>query len=193
MVTPKEHIIMATPSRSKRVIYAALAGLGITAGAAAISAAATSTTTPTTPPPAHQAPAQPDTQSSGDSPDYRGSVTVPQVPDTSKSADDEAADTAALAHLAKVTPEQAASAATASVPGSAGKVQLEDENGNVVYGVEVTTANGSRVDVKVDAGNGAVLHQESDDESGHETGDNTKESTDSAESSSADAGVTTRN
>ena len=53
--------------------------------------------------------------------------------------------------------------ATAAVPGTAGTPELSDENGNVVYDVEVTAADGSKVGVKVDAGNGSVLAQETDD------------------------------
>ena len=41
------------------------------------------------------------------------------------------------------------------------KVELEKENGNVVYGVEIKTANGES-DVKVDAGDGRMLHVEKD-------------------------------
>jgi uncharacterized membrane protein YkoI len=43
------------------------------------------------------------------------------------------------------------------------KVELENEDCNVVYGVEIKTANGES-DVKVDAGDGRVLHVEKDGE-----------------------------
>ena len=182
---------MATPSRTKRVVYAALAGLGITAGAAGVAAAATTQGTPRPSAAVQQAAGQSDAPDSGDSPSYQSSVTVPQSPDTAGSAANEATNTATLAPLAKVTPDQASAAATAKVPGTAGKVQLEDENGNVVYGVEVTTANGSRTDVKVDAGNGAVLHQDSDDESGAEKGGSATETKGGPETETNDG--TTRN
>ena len=120
-------------------------------------------------------------------------MTVPQSPDTAGSAANEATDTATLAPLAKVTPDQASAAATAKVPGTAGKVQLEDENGNVVYGVEVTSASGSRTDVKVDAGNGTVLHQEPNDESGAEKGDGATETKGGPESSTETNDGTTQN
>ena len=58
-----------------------------------------------------------------------------------------------------------AAAAIAAVPGTAGDVELENENGNVVYGVEVTTANGT-VDIKIDAGNAKVLQTEKEDGEG---------------------------
>jgi hypothetical protein len=153
---------MATPSKAKKVLFTALAGLGVTAGAAGLASAATSQTTPTTPPAAEQRQA-----GTGDSPDYTSSVTVPQSPDSE--TDDEATDAAKLAAVATVTPEQAIAAATAAVPGTAGTPELSDENGNVVYDVEVTAADGSKVGVKVDAGNGSVLAQETD-EAGDEKG-----------------------
>lgn len=68
--------------------------------------------------------------------------------------------TAALAALAALA---VGGATLAVVPGKAGEVELVNENGSVVYGVEVTKAVGSQFDVKVDAGNAAVLHQEADD------------------------------
>lgn len=74
----------------------------------------------------------------------------------------EAAESSRLQSLATFTPEQAKSAALAQVPGTVKKVELENEDGNVVYGVEIKTADGER-DVKVDAGNGKVLHVEKDD------------------------------
>lgn len=149
---------MNTPSRTKRVVYAALVGIGLTAGSAGLAAAATGQANTVNPPVVEQ------TVNGGEvSPNYRSSVTVADAPDTSREADNEAADAAKLGPLAKITAEQAAIAATAAVPGTAGNVELEDENGNVVFGVEVTAADGTMSDVKVDAGNGAVLSTESDD------------------------------
>lgn len=74
----------------------------------------------------------------------------------------EVAESARLQSLATITPEQAKSAGLAQVPGTVKKVELENEDGNVVYGIEIKTADGER-DVKVDAGNGSVLHIEKDD------------------------------
>jgi len=68
-----------------------------------------------------------------------------------------------LKSLARITPEQASAAALAKVPGTVKKVELENEDGNVVYGVEIKTANGES-DVKIDAGDGRVLHVEKDGE-----------------------------
>jgi uncharacterized membrane protein YkoI len=75
----------------------------------------------------------------------------------------EGAESERLKSLARITPEQAQSAALAQVPGIVKKVELENEDGNVVYGVEVKTADGEQ-DVKVDAGDGRVLHVEKDGE-----------------------------
>jgi uncharacterized membrane protein YkoI len=75
----------------------------------------------------------------------------------------EGAESERLKSLARITPEQASAAALAQVPGTVKKVELENENGNVVYGVEIKTADGES-DVKVDAGDGRVLHVEKDGE-----------------------------
>ncbi|HYR77406.1 MAG TPA: PepSY domain-containing protein [Pyrinomonadaceae bacterium] len=75
----------------------------------------------------------------------------------------EGAESERLKNLARITPEQASAAALAQVPGTVKKVELENEDGNVVYGVEIKTADGQS-DVKVDAGDGRVLHVEKDGE-----------------------------
>ena len=75
----------------------------------------------------------------------------------------EGAESERLKSLARITPEQAQAAALAQIPGTVKKVELENEDGNLVYGVEIKTANGES-DVKVDAGDGRVLHVEKDGE-----------------------------
>jgi uncharacterized membrane protein YkoI len=75
----------------------------------------------------------------------------------------EGAEGERLKSLARITPEQASAAALAQVPGTVKKVELENEDGNVVYGVEIKTADGES-DVKVDAGDGRVLHVEKNGE-----------------------------
>jgi uncharacterized membrane protein YkoI len=90
-------------------------------------------------------------------PALNGSIAVPQGQDEGLSEADEAA---ALAPLAKITADEASAAAQAEVPGDVQKVELENENGSLVYSVDI-----GGQDVKVDAGTGAVLHIESD---GHE-------------------------
>ncbi|MBW4633043.1 MAG: PepSY domain-containing protein [Iphinoe sp. HA4291-MV1] len=60
-----------------------------------------------------------------------------------------------LQTLAKITAQQAQQAAETSVGGKASRVKLENENGNLVYAVEI-----GQQDVKVDAGNDKVLYTE---------------------------------
>jgi hypothetical protein len=70
--------------------------------------------------------------------------------------------------LAKVTPDQAVQSALGAENGKVLKTELENENGFLVYGVEIVTADKSIVDVKVDAGSGKVLakDRDTDDENG---------------------------
>ncbi len=83
------------------------------------------------------------------------SITAPAEVEGQSEAD----ESVALAPLAKITAEEATAAAQAVVAGDVIKVELENENGAVVYGVEI-----GNVDVKVDAGTGQVLHQDSGDD-----------------------------
>jgi hypothetical protein len=64
--------------------------------------------------------------------------------------------------LAKIDAAQAIKAALTRTNGKMLGVRLEDENGFLVYGVEVVTPNNSIVDVKVDAGSGAILALDQD-------------------------------
>ncbi len=77
-----------------------------------------------------------------------------------KGQGNEGAESSSLQSLAKINAEDAKAAALKAVPGTATKVSLDNENGNVVYSVEVQAAKGI-TDVKVDAGNGKVLAQDS--------------------------------
>lgn len=68
-----------------------------------------------------------------------------------------------LAAKAGLTADQATAAALGANPGAqVVQVQLEDENGTVVYGVELSVG-GKSLDVKVDAQNGKVLASQADD------------------------------
>jgi uncharacterized membrane protein YkoI len=75
--------------------------------------------------------------------------------------------------MAKITRDQAVEKALATVQGQVLKTELENENGFLVYAVEVVTANKSIVDVKVDAGSGNVLAMDRDkaDDEDHEHGE----------------------
>lgn len=70
-----------------------------------------------------------------------------------------------LSTLAKIKADQAMASAQSAFPGAAvKKVELDNENGCLVYSVFLS--NG--LDVKVDAGNGNVLHHEPAGKEGHE-------------------------
>jgi uncharacterized membrane protein YkoI len=73
------------------------------------------------------------------------------------------ADEAAHAGDAKVTPEQAKGIAQTHTDGTAISVELNNEDGYLVYIVLVKGADGTVSDVKVDAGTGQVLGVEPDD------------------------------
>lgn len=99
----------------------------------------------------------------------------------SRDVNEEHNDAAALAQ-AKISLSQAIAAAEQKVSGKAVRAELEDENGTLVYGVEVV--NGAKsTDVKVDIATGAILSAQADqadhegnenanegDENGHESG-----------------------
>jgi uncharacterized membrane protein YkoI len=141
-----------------------VAGLGL--GAAGLASAATSGTSA----PDVSASSTNGSTASQDHQDQQdatlhGSVQVPEQQGTN-----EAPEAAALQTAAKITPDQAKQAALAAVPGTVNKAELDSENGSVVYSVEIT-ANAKTTDVKVDAGNGRVLAQDSGEEGGrHEAG-----------------------
>jgi len=87
-------------------------------------------------------------------PQYTGSITVDEAQYKGMSEADEAA---ALQSKSTITSAQAEAAALAANPGTTVvKTELDNENGVLVYSVELS--NGS--EVKVDAGNGTVLHTE---------------------------------
>ncbi len=87
---------------------------------------------------------------------YTSSITVPE---SSLSEEQESSE---LAKYATISEKPAETVALQLVPGELGKIGLENENGNVVYSVEIMTSTGI-TDVKVDAGNGHVLCIENDD------------------------------
>lgn len=64
-----------------------------------------------------------------------------------------------LQSLAKITAQQAQQAAEKAVRGKASSVKLENEDGNLVYAVEI-----GQQEVIVDAGNGRVLYIENEDQ-----------------------------
>lgn len=87
-------------------------------------------------------------------PQLNGSIQVTE--DKSLSEKEEAAQ---YAGLAKITEAQAIKAAEANVGGTASEVELEAENGSLVYEVKI-----GNQEVLVDAGTGAVLFVETDND-----------------------------
>jgi len=71
-------------------------------------------------------------------------------------------DEAVQAEMTKISLDSAVSEALKAVPGKVLKVELENENGSLVYGVEIAKADHQIADVKVDAGNGKVLKIDAD-------------------------------
>jgi uncharacterized membrane protein YkoI len=151
------------PNRLKRTLSAVAIAAGLGLGAAGVANAVSSGGQTTAP---AAAGTEAGTGAEVQDPSYTSSVQVPE----SATEENDQAEAAALQAAAKISPEQAKQAALAAVPGTAGKVELENENGNVVYGVEVT-ANGTTTDVKVDAGNASVLAQETDQKDGTDGGE----------------------
>jgi uncharacterized membrane protein YkoI len=70
--------------------------------------------------------------------------------------------------LAKIDQAAAEKAALDAVPGTVKDAELGNENGFVVWEVEVQASDGTLQEVKVDAGNGQILAQEAEDDEGSE-------------------------
>lgn len=139
----------------RKTITTSVLALGVLAGSAGIASAVTAQGS-TGQPAASTATAEDETQD----PTLNGSVQSPEIEGRS-----EADESAELEPLASITAEDASSAALAANAGATvNDVQLENDNGSVVYEVDMTDASGTAIEVKVDAGNGAVLAQESGDD-----------------------------
>jgi len=76
---------------------------------------------------------------------------------------------AEFAKHAKVTQQEAEAAALAVMPGQVVKAKLDDEDGYLVWQIDVKHANGT-TEIAVDAGNAKVLaaEAEEDDDNEHE-------------------------
>jgi uncharacterized membrane protein YkoI len=84
---------------------------------------------------------------------YKGSVSAPDQ------------SGASLQDAAKIDQAAAEQAALKAVPGTVHETELEtSDNGYVVYDIEIAGDDGNNHEVKVDAGNGEVLHQDLEDE-----------------------------
>ena len=78
-----------------------------------------------------------------------------------------------MAKLAKTPLDQALNTAMGEVAGKAIKAELESEDGYLIYGVEIVTAEGKVKEVILDPANGKVLSVEN--EESHQKGDQEKE------------------
>jgi hypothetical protein len=75
--------------------------------------------------------------------------------------------------LARIRLDEAAARALQAVKGQVLKIELENENDFLVYGVEVVKADKSITDVKIDAGSGKILalNQDKADDEDHNNGE----------------------
>ncbi len=116
--------------------------------------------TDTEAPDSTEAAGTPETGTNDQMPLYAGSVTIS---DTATSNLSESAEATALAGQAKISIEQAKATALAANPNTTVvKVELDNENGALVYSVELSTG----ADVKVDAGNGVILRTDTGADTG---------------------------
>ncbi|MCW2532430.1 MAG: hypothetical protein JWP62_2000 [Blastococcus sp.] len=99
-------------------------------------------------------------------PTYTGSVAAPaEQADAQEGSAGDSQEQAALQALATVSAADAEKAALAVVPGTVAETDLGNENGFVVYSVEVNGADGTVTEVTIDAGNASVLAQQVQDSS----------------------------
>lgn len=89
-----------------------------------------------------------------------GSVEAPE-----REFESDARESRELRSLAEVTIPSAAQAARETQPGQVTKVEVEDEEGYVVYEVELAGDDGAYYEMKVDAGNGDILKSETENDS----------------------------
>ena len=82
----------------------------------------------------------------------------------------EASEPALDPALVKITADQARAAALAKFPGATIKqVELQDENGALVWGVELTDASGQTQEIKVDGNSGQLVSTQADGTEGSGT------------------------
>ena len=98
---------------------------------------------------------------------YKGTVSAP---DRSGSS---------LQELAKVDRAVAEQAALKAVPGTVHETELErSDDGYVVYDIEVAGDDGKTHEIKVDAGNGEILHQDLEEQADESDADETDDTED---------------
>ncbi|OLV19600.1 PepSY domain-containing protein [Deinococcus marmoris] len=128
--------------------------LTITAAIAALPLAgfALAQTAPKAAPAMTQPLAQTQTKNATQEPMIKGSILLPAEQKGVEMTD--AQESAQYLKLAKITLDQARAAAQAAVPGTVTSIKLDEEDGYLVYEVEIGTQ-----EVIIDAGNGKVLYQ----------------------------------
>lgn len=77
----------------------------------------------------------------------------------------------AMAAQALVSASEAAQIATTALPGKVVESQLDEENGYLIWEVEIVDAQGQEAQLKIDAGDGRLLAVEADEDEEHHDGD----------------------
>lgn len=110
-----------------------------------------------------QATAQSD-QANEESPQLKGSIFLGRDgEDIAGQEENEQVEAARLAEKAGISVDQVKAEALLDYPGAkVGQVQLGNENGYLVYELELQDKSGQQLEVKVDAGNGQILAAEKD-------------------------------
>jgi uncharacterized membrane protein YkoI len=107
---------------------------------------------------------------------YTGSVSAPGHNESS------------VQKLAKIDKAAAEQAALKAVPGTVHETELEtSDNGYVVYDIEVAGNDGKSHEVKADAGNGKIIHQDSEEEADEADGRGDSEDADDESGDTEDA------
>ena len=88
--------------------------------------------------------------------------------DDDENEEEDSQNQAKLAKQAKITEDEAINMALEKVPGTVNEIELEVENGTVVYEIKVLSTDGTEQEVKVDAQTGEVLKVEADDDENEE-------------------------
>lgn len=83
---------------------------------------------------------------------------------TALTEENDAQDQAELAKQVTITEEEATKTALKKVPGTITDIELENENGTIVYGIEIVAKDGSQQDVKIDAKTGKIVKVELEDD-----------------------------
>ena len=102
-------------------------------------------------------------------PNIEGSIAAPAENEAVEDQENEAVESKQLEGLAKIDQAAAEKAALdAAVLGIVKDAELSNENGFVVWEIEVQASDGTLQEVKVDAGNGQILAQEAENDEGSE-------------------------